>query len=233
MVAPVGIIASSRYVAAGPPALAADAYVTTPDDAAFTIGTADFTLTAFTIVPAATGASRFLIAQWGSVGADQAWLLYITSTGTLQFNLRTPGNFERGGTPMSAAQVDALGVAPIGIGIRVTNLAATPRIAALRSLDSGATWAEVGTPVNAVSTWTAPGKDAPMVLSVGARASTGGDLWGQTIYSAQMRSGSPDPNAGTIVARFDAAEYPGVGTSYVDPRGRTWTLSAAGAIGPS
>lgn len=30
--------------------------------------------------------------------------------------------------------------------------------------------------------------------------------------------------------RFDAADYPGTGLSYVDPRGRTWTLSTSSAI---
>jgi len=40
------------------------------------------------------------------------------------------------------------------------------------------------------------------------------------------------PQPDRVVWRFDANDYPGTGTSYVDPRGRTWTLSAAGAIVP-
>jgi hypothetical protein len=32
--------------------------------------------------------------------------------------------------------------------------------------------------------------------------------------------------------KFDASEYPGTGTSYVDPRGRTWTLTSAAAVVP-
>jgi hypothetical protein len=39
------------------------------------------------------------------------------------------------------------------------------------------------------------------------------------------------PQADALVWRFDANDYPGTGTSYVDPRGRTWAL-AAGAIVP-
>jgi hypothetical protein len=233
MRAPVGIVASARTSVPALPYLLAGAYVTTPDDAAFIVGTADFTLTAITVVPAATGASRFLLNHWGSVAADQAWLLYVTSTGTLQLNLRTTGNFDRGGVPLSASEVAALGADILGIGVSVTNLTGVPRIAALCSLDRGATWAEIGTPVNAASTWAPPGKDATIALGVGARATTGADRWEQPIYSAQMRSGSADPNAGgTVIARFDAAEYPGSGTSYVDPRGRTWTLSGAGVIVP-
>lgn len=42
------------------------------------------------------------------------------------------------------------------------------------------------------------------------------------------------PAASRVLWRFDASEFPGgAATSYVDPRGRTWTLSAAGAIAPA
>jgi len=37
---------------------------------------------------------------------------------------------------------------------------------------------------------------------------------------------------GTATVRFDADDYPGTGLSYTDPRGATWTLSAAGAVVP-
>ena len=37
-------------------------------------------------------------------------------------------------------------------------------------------------------------------------------------------------NSTEIVWRFDANEYPGTGTVYTDPRGRTWTLTSATAI---
>lgn len=49
------------------------------------------------------------------------------------------------------------------------------------------------------------------------------------IYSVELRAGV-DPAAGAVLWRFDANEYPGTGLSYVDPRGRTWTLTAANAI---
>ena len=41
------------------------------------------------------------------------------------------------------------------------------------------------------------------------------------------------PQAERVVWRFDASEYPGTGTTFTDPRGRVWTLSAAGAIVPA
>ena len=56
--------------------------------------------------------------------------------------------------------------------------------------------------------------------------------WLGRIYSVELRTGV-DPAGGTVVWRFDASEYPGTGTSYVDPRGRTWTLTVAGAITPA
>ena len=49
------------------------------------------------------------------------------------------------------------------------------------------------------------------------------------VYSVEMRTGL-DPTAGSVLWRFDANDYPGTGTSYVDPRGRTWTLTDATAI---
>jgi hypothetical protein len=54
---------------------------------------------------------------------------------------------------------------------------------------------------------------------------------GQTVTVAQTAGNTiVQPQADRVVWRFDANDYPGTGTTYVDPRGRTWTLSAAGAI---
>lgn len=38
------------------------------------------------------------------------------------------------------------------------------------------------------------------------------------------------PVASQLLWKFDASEYPGTGTSYTDPRGRAWTLTAANSI---
>src|SRR6202008_4886178 len=56
---------------------------------------------------------------------------------------------------------------------------------------------------------------------------------GQTVTVAQT-AGNPivQPLLNTVVWRFDANDYPGTGTSYVDPRGRRWDLNVAGAIVP-
>lgn len=54
---------------------------------------------------------------------------------------------------------------------------------------------------------------------------------GQTVTVVQTAGHTiVQPIPDRLVWRFDAKDYPGTGTTYVDPRGRTWTLSAAGAI---
>jgi hypothetical protein len=50
------------------------------------------------------------------------------------------------------------------------------------------------------------------------------------IYSVELRTGL-DPTAGTVVWRFDAADYRGL-SPYIDPRGRTWTVNWTGATPP-
>ena len=58
---------------------------------------------------------------------------------------------------------------------------------------------------------------------------------GQTV-TVNRSAGDPKttlvPTTTGVIWRFDANEYPGTGTSYVDPRGRTWTLASAAAITP-
>jgi hypothetical protein len=65
---------------------------------------------------------------------------------------------------------------------------------------------------------------------VGRSGSTGvPETFPGRIYYLELRTGNT-PTGGSVVWRFDAAEYPGSGTSFVDPRGRTWTLTNASAI---
>jgi hypothetical protein len=54
---------------------------------------------------------------------------------------------------------------------------------------------------------------------------------GQTVTVTQTAGNTiVQPQPDSLVWRFDAADYPGTGLTYTDPRSRTWTLSAAGAI---
>jgi hypothetical protein len=101
-------------------------------------------------------------------------------------------------------------------------------VSAYRSTDGGATWTPQGTTTNWVAT-TAFDSTGP--VRVGAWSTTGDKFYGR-IYWCELRTGL-DPAAGTVVWRFDADDYPGGSvTSYTDPRGRTWTLTAAAAITP-
>jgi hypothetical protein len=70
--------------------------------------------------------------------------------------------------------------------------------------------------------------DSSAVVRVGAYEGTASP-WNGLIYSCELRSGL-DPKGGSLLWRFDANEYPGTGTSYTDPRGRTWTLTNATCI---
>jgi len=95
-------------------------------------------------------------------------------------------------------------------------------ITSRRSLDDGVTWQTTGTDDTAPYTVA----DATQVLRIGSTYIT--NFTGR-IYSVELRTGL-DPAAGTVLWRFDANDYPGTGTVFTDPRGRTWTMSAPGAI---
>jgi hypothetical protein len=71
-------------------------------------------------------------------------------------------------------------------------------------------------------------RDATSVMRIGGPT---GALWDDAIRWVELRTGL-DPAAGSMLWRFDASDYPGTGTSYTDPRGRTWTLTNPAAITP-
>ena len=93
-----------------------------------------------------------------------------------------------------------------------------------KSIDGGVTWTQIGTTPNTQPTLF----DSSSVMRVGLGAGGLGVYQGR-IYSVELRSGL-DPAAGSVLWKFDANDYPGTGTSYTDPRGRTWTLTSASAI---
>lgn len=73
--------------------------------------------------------------------------------------------------------------------------------------------------------------DSNSIMRVGARSGGATERFDGRIYWVELRTGL-DPAAGAVVWRFDADDYPGTGTTYTDPRGRTWTLTNAAAITP-
>jgi hypothetical protein len=70
--------------------------------------------------------------------------------------------------------------------------------------------------------------DSSGVLRIGGYAPTGVERWNGRIYWVEMRTGV-DPAAGVVQWRFDPNDWH-TGTTFTDPRGRTWTLATAGAI---
>ena len=78
--------------------------------------------------------------------------------------------------------------------------------------------------------WQAAGLpvDTTSVMRIGASSAAGNRFNGR-IYWVEQRTGL-DPAAGDIVWRFDASDYPGTGTTWTDPRGRAWTMTAGGGI---
>ena len=85
-------------------------------------------------------------------------------------------------------------------------------------------WVTIGT--NVVAAVTQNTSTDPVRIGAYSVAS---DPFDGRIYSVELRTGL-DPTKGTVLWRFDATEYPGSGTTYTDPRGREWTLTAAAAI---
>ena len=96
----------------------------------------------------------------------------------------------------------------------------------------GRTWTSLGTrPGWAGLVPAIPSIAAPDAMLIGVAYDWSTWPWDGRIYSVELRTGL-DPIGGALLWRFDGDDYPGTGTTYVDPRGRTWTLSAAGAIVP-
>lgn len=73
--------------------------------------------------------------------------------------------------------------------------------------------------------------DSSDVMTIGADGTGSSSIFNDQIYWIELRTGA-NPTGGTVLWRFDASDYPGSGTSYADPRGRTWTLTSAAAVIP-
>ncbi len=198
-------------------------YATTPDAPAWTVA-GDFNLTARAVLPNTTGANRFLACQWTQSGsADQSWLWFITTAGIMQMTLRNSDVVTQPvANILTAAEVNAFGAGPVYIGVRCQ--ASAGRFAALTSTD-GIRWVETGTPVTTTA-WTQT-VNSTAAMHIGSRSTTGTDRFNKPIYRVEMRTGLI-PGAGSRRFLFDPADASG--TSWTDPRGVPWSLSAAGAI---
>lgn len=158
-----------------------------------------------------TGGVQALAYQWGD--PDSSWLHYRDWDGSPGWTKSLTGS---GGS--TEWQRGSLGQADEEFAVAVQHSTGTIQTWARRSdmwtLISNRTGL-VGTPF-----------DASRAIVIG-----GSEFAGTRIYSVELRTGLY-PTTGDVLWRFDADDYPGTGTSYVDPRGRTWTLTNASAITP-
>lgn len=159
------------------------------------------------------------IEQWYEGPNYHAFYYSLSPTGSSGATVQRPIT-----NPTDLVNQDAL----IAISITLDNGSGRNVQSLSRSLDNGATWQPVATSVDtgaAVAPFT-----SNTAMRIGARTGAVNPFAGR-IYSVELRTGL-DPAAGTVAWRFDANDYPGTGTVYADPRGRTWTLSSAGCIVP-
>jgi hypothetical protein len=181
------------------------------------------------------GTSTTIASQGNDSGGNQGWYLSrsseaidpsITTDGDIYTNYAFVSNgnalpgwsmgVSNGAPPTGSPEVFAIGASQIALGYW-----------GYRSTDDGASW----TYINGY-TWggSEPAYDSPESVIIGSAngwTPTGNTFAGR-IYWLEMRTGS-DPAAGTLLWRFDASEYVS-GTSWVDARGRTWTLTDPAGI---
>jgi hypothetical protein len=161
-----------------------------------------------------------------NVVSSTSYQLAFTAT-NLYVRIYSGGGFQ-GGAVANVTQLTAAGVVPganVWLAGSVDCDAAGQVVYKAYVSTDGLTWTQLGGTVSLALVPT-------VVSSAVTIGNPSGSVWqGGAIYSTELRTGL-DPAAGTIGWRFDAAEYPGTGTSYVDPRGQTWTLSSAGVIVP-
>jgi hypothetical protein len=160
---------------------------------------------------AASGSYSYELARRGTSTATSATGAYVSSDGTNRF------------FASATAPIDK--VNPQYIAASIQDDTVNTRAIVYTSPD-GTTWTQYGSNSNTRVTALFDSND---VVRIGGRANdTSLGRWDDRIYWVEMRSGLTI-GGGTLLWRFDASEW-GTSTTLVDPRGLTWTLSAAGAI---
>jgi hypothetical protein len=189
---------------------------TTPDVALPT----DFRVTARVRPIGTMGANSHIISQRAETTTDLAYAFTFTDTGLLNLRISTAGTAISSYTrPRDVAD-------NVDTWVRASRRA-SGSISFEQSPD-GVTWHSLGAPVAGGT----PVFNSTAAISIGTRSATAqSDVFPGRIYWAQMETLDAAGVPTGVLWRFDAAEYPGTGTSYVDPRGRTWTLASASAIG--
>lgn len=198
--------------------------VSTPDVAPSMALTSPFRMT-FKVRPdfVANTVDKFLAGQWIGAATVQEWFLASRATGMV-FGVYNSAGVRQDASVMTTAQQTAALPQGVDTYVRVVFIPASGATGYYST--DGSTWTAARTHPFVMTP-----RDSVVPLVVGAHIPAG-PLWSNRIYWAQMERLDPEGNPTGVVWRFDANDYPGAGTSYVDPRGRTWTLTNAAAITP-
>jgi len=164
-----------------------------------------------------------IMSQFLWTPGDMAWLWDLDHNGSMEIATSHDGtNLHGNGIVATAADLAALGAGPVEFGVEMTQPVAGHLLAtAIRRV--GSDWIPFGTPYSSAGSYPFAAPGSP--IGVGWRQDLGAWPYQGRLEWVQYET------AGRVV-RFDAADYPGTGTSYTDPRGETWTLPA-GAITPA
>ena len=179
---------------------------------------------------------QYLAAVWMPVSGGRSWVVYLDVDGSLKFQWSLDGTADGWATPAvlaTKAELDALPKMAgdlVCFGIRFTKDDAAPYVVAVTSADDGATWTE-GTRVTVAGAPIADTFNAiTSRLSIGARSDgIGNTEWEGNIAWVEFRDLSL-PLASQVQWRFDAIDYPGTGTTWIDPRGRAWNIATDTAM---
>lgn len=161
-----------------------------------------------------------LISKYNTAGNQRSWHFTLQSTGHLRFAWSTDGT--------GANVVNVNSTVPIDFQpdlvrfLRVTMEASTGEVRFYTSDHEGG-WVLLGDPV--VTGPTSIFASTAAVI-VGARSAGTSDLMTGQVFTTSIRDGIN----GTRVADAKFREYGPTTTSFVDPVGRTWTLSGTAAI---
>jgi hypothetical protein len=110
----------------------------------------------------------------------------------------------------------------LAVAIDITGAVGTARIQVWEKLQG--IWQRIGN-LTTVYSGSAPVLfDSSAPVTIGASGDGTSNPFDGRIYSVEMRTGLV-PNAGTVLWRFDANDYPGSGMEFTDPRGRVWTMT--------
>lgn len=151
-----------------------------------------------------------ILTKAGPTVAEREFDIYVyDGNGQMAFS-----SADAGGT----INVDAVIVSPTPLGsIHTYGIDFTRGVGTCWTIVDG-----IRTPVSLAVPFGVPDTSLPVVIgNAGAAA---------RIYWAQLEQLNAAANPIATLWRFDAAEYPGTGLAYTDPRGRVWSLSASGSI---